>query len=53
MLERDVPPNIDSYVLRYWYIYIGVLLRNPREGGYAGAGGQTARDDGAKETLKP
>jgi hypothetical protein len=24
--------KLDAFVLRYWYIYIGVPLRNPREG---------------------
>jgi hypothetical protein len=33
---------LDCFVLRYWYIYIGVSLRIPREGVYIGAGGLTA-----------
>jgi hypothetical protein len=28
-------------------------MHNPREGGYAGVGDQTARGDNARETLKP
>jgi hypothetical protein len=28
-------------------------MRNPREGGSAGADGQTVRGGGARETLKP
>jgi hypothetical protein len=60
MLERGVPSNIGLIILRYWHIYIGVSLRNPRERGYAGAGGliawrhgQTALGGGARKTLKP
>jgi hypothetical protein len=39
-----VLPNIrlDYIVLRYWYIYIGVPLRNTREGGCVGADGLAA-----------
>jgi hypothetical protein len=36
----------------YWYIYIGVPLRNPREGDCVGDDSLTARGGGAKETLK-
>jgi hypothetical protein len=38
--------KLDYFVLRYWYIYIYMnTLRNPREGGCVGTGGQ--------ETLEP
>jgi hypothetical protein len=37
MLERGMPPKIRCIALRYWYIYIGMPLCNPREGGCAGA----------------
>jgi hypothetical protein len=60
MLERGVPSNFGAFVLRYWYIYIGVPMRNPREGGHAGqairpsgASDQTVRSGGVRETLKP
>jgi hypothetical protein len=53
-LERGVSPNIGLHCIEVLiHIYIGVPLRNPREGGCAGAGGQTAQGSGARETLKP
>jgi hypothetical protein len=51
--ERCAAKMLDCIASRYWYIYIGVPLRNPREGGCAEAGSLTARDGGARETLKP
>jgi hypothetical protein len=60
MLERAVHRNLDDFVLGYWYMYIGVPMCNPSEGGCSGVsglitwvGGQTARGGGSQETLKP
>jgi hypothetical protein len=42
-LSVRASPHISdiSAVWRYWYIYIGVPLHNPSQGGYAGMGGLT------------